>query len=223
MASVIRPDDSLYIIKGDVNIDGTLSATDGDINLDKVRIDSTNDVDLNNIPATYQDADAALNVQGGAWIGGNLYTSGTFVANGDIVTLGNAGGSLTLNGNVSSDILPSTSNTYNIGNASKQWASVNTSAVIVESNPQEITTATHTETSSLCHVGPSTPASVTLSDGSEGQMLHIICIEANNVQISPSNGLGFSTITFVNVGDSVTLMFTGGNWAVTSNFRASIS
>lgn len=226
MASVIRPDNGEYIVHGNMTINGeiTITTDDGDINLtDTLRLDSTNDVDLNNIPATYQDADAALNIQGGAWIGGNLYTAGTFVANGDIVTLGNAGGSLTLNGNVSSDILPSTTNTYNVGSASNQWASVNTSTIVVESNPQEITSATHTETSSVCHIGSSTPASVILNDGVEGQLLHIVCVVANSVQISPSNALGFTSATFTNAGDSVTVLFTGGKWAVTSNFRASIS
>lgn len=217
MASVIRPDSNEYIVHGNMTINGTITSPDS------VRIDNISDVDLNNIPATYEDADAALNIQGGAWIGGNLYTAGTFVANGDIVTLGNAGGSLTLNGNVSSDILPSATNTYNIGSSSNQWATVNTSAIVVESNPQEITTAIHTETSSVCHIGTSTPATVTLNDGNDGQLLHIICVESNSVQVSPINGLGFTTATFTNAGDSVTMLFTAGQWAITSNFRTSIS
>lgn len=220
MATVINPDNNLYIVNGDLEINGSVTA--GDVDLDNVRINSTNDVDLDNIPATFNDANAALNIQGGAWVGGNLYTAGTFVANGDIVTLGNSGGSLTLNGNISSDVLPSEPYTYNIGSPTNQWYTVNTSALMLEADPEEITSAALTAVSSIYHIGASTPAAVSLADGSEGQLLHIVCTSANNVQISPSNAMGYTTISFTSVGDSVIMLFTGGKWAVTSHFRSSV-
>lgn len=226
MASVIRPDNNLYVVQGDLEVTGNIVAGDGALDLSStLRIDSINDVDLNDIPATYVDADAALNVQGGAWIGGNLYTAGTFVANGDIVTLGNAGGSLTLNGNISSDVLPSEDGVYAIGSETNQWRVIQTRGIRLNTNPLPINTTTWDNHGALSYVTSATPAAVTLDDGSNGQMKHIICTEApaSSVQITPTNALGFTSVTFNNVGDSITMIFTGGAWAITSNFRASVS
>ena len=217
MATVINPDQDLLVINGEVN------ATSGDINLLKVKIDSTDDIDLNDIPASYSESDSALNVAGGAYIGGNLYTGGTFVANGDVVTLGNTGGSLTFNSNISSDVLPSTTNTYTIGSNSYQWSNVHTSSLNLESSPQIITNTTHTETASICYVDNTSPAIVNLQDGSEGQLLTIVCNAVTSVQISPVNTNGYTSVTFTSAGDTATLMFTGGSWAIISLFRASAS
>lgn len=225
MASVINPDAGLLIVKGNANINGTLSATDGTVNLDKTRIDSGSDINLNNIPASYVDADAALNVQGGAWIGGNLYTAGTLVANGDIITLGNSGGSLTLNSNISSDILPSQTNTYNVGNTSNQWQSVQTGKLAINAQPDEISSTSHTETTSLCKVTLNTPSTVSLGDGTEGQVLVVACTDTivDPVVVTPDNSEGFSNFVFTNVGETVTLIFINSKWFVTSNYRATIS
>lgn len=226
MASVIKPDSDLYIVDGNLEVTGNIVAGDGALDLSStLRIDSINDIDLNDIPATYVDADAALNIQGGAWIGGNLYTAGTFVANGDIVTLGNAGGSLTLNGNISSDILPSADGVYSIGEEANQWRVVQTRGLRLNANPLSINLTTWSNHGALSYVDTATPASVTLADGANGQMKNIICTEAisSPVVITPANANGFTTITFNNKGDSVMMLFTNGEWSITSNFRASIS
>ena len=110
MASVIKPDnDELHIL-------GSVKSTN-QIDLGKLNINNSDDVDLNSLPANHAAADAALNVQGGAVVGGNLYTAGTFVAGGDVITLGGTGASLSLNANINSDVLPATTDTFDLGSS----------------------------------------------------------------------------------------------------------
>ena len=64
-----------------------------------------------------------------------------------------------------------------------------------------------------------------MPDGTEGQVLTVVVTQAPaaSVVITPDTPLGYSTLTLVNPGDSVTLLSTDGKWAVLSNFRASVS
>lgn len=187
-------------------------------------VKSIKDLDLNNILSD----DAALLIQGGQYIEGNLYVGGTLVVNGDVVTLGNAGGSLTFNANVSSDILPSTTETYNIGSNLEKWNSVFTKNLQSEkfqisSNPA-VVSAIVDITTSVNHVNATTPVAVSLADGNEGQILSIVVVETPPlaVVLTPANPLGFSSIIMTNSGDSVTMMFTNGSWAIVSLFRSSV-
>ena len=111
MSSVINPDN------GELNILGSLSVANGLALSGKLSIDDNSDINL--VTPIY--GDGALNVVGGGYFGGNLYVGGTLVANGDVITLGNGGGSLTLNANINSDILPATTNTYNVGSTTAEW------------------------------------------------------------------------------------------------------
>lgn len=64
----------------------------------------------------------------------------------------------------------------------------------------------------------------TLADGTEGQMKQIIMVAFGGIgTVTPSNLLGFSTIAFDAVGDSVNLMFTGGNWCVIGGNAATLA
>jgi hypothetical protein len=187
-------------------------------------VKSVNDLDLNNISSD----DAALFVQGGQYLEGNLYVGGTLVVNGDVITLGNAGGSLTFNANVSSDILPSTTETYNIGSDLEKWNSV--FAKTLQTEKLQITTssavvaATVDVSTSVNHIDATTPVSASLANGDEGQVLSIIVVKtpAAAVAVTPASPLGFSSIILTNSGDSVTMIFTGGSWAIVSLFRASV-
>lgn len=188
-------------------------------------INSIKDLDLNNISTD----DAALYLLGGQYLEGNLYVGGTLVVNGDVITLGNAGGSLTLNANVSSDILPSTTNTYNVGSNVERWNTVFSNSVVTEklsitTAPSEIISEVDVNVS-VNHITSSTNNAVTLPDGTEGQVLTVVVTQtpAASVVITPDTPLGYSTLTLVNPGDSVTLLSTDGKWAVLSNFRASVS
>jgi hypothetical protein len=225
MASILNPSNGQYIINGDVEINGDITASDGDLNISKVRIDSTSDIDLENIPANYEDADAALNVAGGAYIGGNLYTGGTFVANGDVVTLGNTGGSLTFNANVSSDIIPSEDGVYSIGEQAHQWRVIQTRGIRINANPLPIDAITWDDHGALSYVTAATPFAVSLQDGANGQIKLIVCTETpvSTVVITPNNPLGFSNFIFTEAGQTVTLLFTGGSWLIISYYRATVT
>lgn len=188
-------------------------------------INSNSDLDLNNISSD----DSALHLLGGQYIEGNLYVAGTLVVNGDVITLGNAGGSLTFNANVSSNILPSSTETFDIGSSLEKWNSIFSANTVTEklqitTSPASINSTVDISVS-VNHVDLSTNNAVTLADGDNGQLLTIVATEtpALAVNITPDNATGYSYITLTNEGDSVTLLFTAGSWAVLSIFRASVS
>lgn len=191
----------------------------------KLVVRSDRDLDLSNISSD----DAALHLLGGQYLEGNLYVGGTLVVNGDVVTLGNAGGSLTFNANISSDILPNITDTYNIGSNLEKWnsvfsVSVQTEKLITGSNPTVSTTAINLS-NSVTHIDSSTSPSISLADGTSGQTLTVIAVETPTlpVTMTPDNALGYTSITLTNVGDSATMIFTAGKWAISSIFRASVS
>jgi len=65
-----------------------------------------------------------VNITGNTTVYGNLHATGTITADGNI-TLGNAStDTVTFDAEVNSNILPSTTATYNLGNTDLQWASV---------------------------------------------------------------------------------------------------
>lgn len=186
-------------------------------------IRSDRDLDLSNISSD----DAALHLLGGQYLEGNLYVGGTLVVNGDVVTLGNAGGSLTFNANISSDIIPSANETYDIGTEFEKWNSIyvkntKTKKIQISTNP-EIVTATVDISASINHIDSATTNAVSLADGYPGQLMTLVAIQTPTlpVTVTPDNALGYSGIVFTNVGDSATLVFTDGKWAVAALFRAS--
>ena len=194
MASTIKPDNGQLIIK------------------------SIKDLDLNALSS----ADASLHVQGGGWVGGNLYVAGTLVANGDVITLGNASGSVAFNSNISTDLLPSVTKTHDIGSSSNMWDQLNIQTVIVSITTE--TTEINAGTS-LSAIDGSTSVSLALADGTEGQQ-KIITVSATptgNVTVTPTNGAGFTSITFTAKGDSATLVFVNGSWNIVSHFRSSVT
>ena len=188
-------------------------------------IKSSNDINLNDISAS----DSALHVTGGQYTGGNLYVAGTLVVNGDVVTLGNAGGSLTFNANISSDVLPNITEQFDIGSDILKWNNVfsktiNADKMVLTSAPSEVTTAIYSE-NSICHVTANTQANITLSDGQEGQIVSVITTETPvlPVTLTPDNSNGFTNIVLTNAGDTVSMLYTNGSWSITSVFRASVS
>ena len=191
----------------------------------KLVIKSDNDLDLSNISSD----DAALHLLGGQYLEGNLYVGGTLVVNGDVVTLGNAGGSLTFNANVSSDILPSDPNTYNIGSDLKKWSTIFSVNVQTEKlqlgyEPAVVVSEVNV-TTSVNHINTGTSPSVTMANGTSGQLLTIVVVETppSAVVVTPANTLGYTDITLTNAGDSVTMLYTDNKWSISSIFRASVS
>ena len=194
MASYIKPDNAQLVIK------------------------SIKDLDLNALSSN----DSALHVEGGAWVGGHLYIGGSIVSSGDVITLGNASGSVAFNSNISTDLLPSVTKTHDIGSSSNMWNQLNIQTVIVSTTTEttEITAGT-----SLSAIDGSTAVSLALADGTEGQQ-KIITVSATptgNVTVTPTNGAGFTSITFTAKGDSATLVFVNGSWNIVSHFRSSVT
>ena len=194
MASTIKPDNGQLIIK------------------------SSKDLDLNALSSS----DASLHVQGGGWVGGHLYIEGSIVSSGDVITLGNASGSVAFNSNISTDLLPSVTKTHDIGSSSNMWDQLNIQTVIVSITTE--TTEINAGTS-LSAIDGSTSVSLALADGTEGQQ-KIITVSATptgNVTVTPTNGAGFTSITFTAKGDSATLVFVNGSWNIVSHFRSSVT
>ena len=239
MTSVISPDDNKLVVKGtidaqgatfagDITVQGNISgdnitSTDGTTNIVKLGIDSADDINLEN-PLI---EDAALGVVGGGYLGGNLYVGGTLLANGDVITLGNSGGSLTLNANISSDILPSETLVYNIGSDTKEWLTLYTKNVNLSSLNYK-STSDLTEISletTVSYITSATNSSLALNDGTEGNTKTIVVTETPllPVVVTPVTALGFATITLTNAGDSVSLLYTSNGWTITSSFRATVS
>ena len=195
MTSYINPDEGTLVIK------------------------SVKDLDLSAIDRN----DAALVVEGGEWIAGNLYVGGTFIANGDIVTLGNSGGVLTFNTNISSNVLPSATKTFNLGSKTECWKELHTETVMY--NTDDIASTQVSSQASMSIINSSTSVGVTLDDGIDGQLKIITVSEpiASPVILLPVNPRGFSSISFTNAGDSATLMFINAGWNIISVFRSSVN
>jgi hypothetical protein len=188
-------------------------------------IKSNNDINLNDINAN----DSALHVTGGQYTDGNLYVSGTLVVNGDVVTLGNAGGSLTFNANISSNVLPNTTEQFDIGTDILKWnnifsKTVNADKMVLTASPLEVIITVDTE-NSVCHITSNTQSNITLPDGQEGQIVTVVTTETPvlPVSLTPDNSNGFTNIVLTNAGDTVSMLYTNGSWSITSVFRASVS
>jgi len=232
MATYINPDNNELIIVGAVTATSVTSS--GATSLTDLALNSVDDIDLNNIPNWTELTDptdpgyapAALSVQGGSWVGGNQYIGGTLVANGDVITLGNAGGSLTLNANISSDVVPSTDNAYNIGSDVKEWSNVYTQNLHLNSTSEDVvTTGPVSASTAVSHFNGTTSNAVSLPDGSNGQIKIIaqVSAPASTVVLTPDTPLGFSSITFNIAGETATLMYTSSGWVVLSNHRSTIT
>lgn len=56
---------------------------------------------------------------------------------------------------------------------------------------------------------------LTLADGTVGQMKTIIhTVDGGSAVLTPTTKIGFSTITFTNVGESASLIYTSAGWAI---------
>ena len=66
---------------------------------------------------------------------------------------------------------------------------------------------------------------LTLADGANGQVKRIVMIsDGGDGTLTPTTKTGFSTVTFNDVGDSITLQFyTTQGWMVVSNYGCTIA
>jgi hypothetical protein len=229
MATVIKPDSDLYIINGDVQISGDTTITN--LEISTVQISSTADIDLESPPADYQSADSALKVQGGGYIGGNLYVGGTLVANGDVITLGNAGGSLVLNSNISSHVLPSSTDTYDIGSVANSWRTGVFTQVVTSPEPDTVqpsdtAISVGQSATQVVYLNSTSGNTLVLPDGAfNGETKTLLLLEtpAAPISVTPASAVGYTYFTLTNAGDSITLVYTQSGWVITSAFRTDVS
>lgn len=65
---------------------------------------------------------------------------------------------------------------------------------------------------------------LTLANGTVGQLKIIShVVDAGSAVLTPTTAIGFTTVTFTNVGDSVTLIYTSAGWAVVGSYGASVA
>ncbi len=188
-------------------------------------IESTQDLDLTASQANMPSG-ASLHNKGGMFNSGHLYVQGTLVVNGDIITLGASGGSLTLNSNISSDVLPDITSgiQYNIGSTTKPWNIGYFEKIISSRNPVTATTDVPTTKGTVLLDG-TTNTSLSLSNGSVGEHKTIIvtATPTGTITVTPSTALGYTSISFAAVGDTAQLIYTSNGWSILSIFRANVT
>ena len=65
---------------------------------------------------------------------------------------------------------------------------------------------------------------LTLADGTAGQIKSIIhVVDGGSAVLTPTTALGFTTMTFTNAGDSITLVYTSAGWAIIGNRGGTIA
>lgn len=187
-------------------------------------IESTQDLNLNESQATMPSS-ASLHNKGGMFNAGHLYVQGTLVVNGDIITLGASGGSLTLNSNISSDIEPDITSgiQYNIGSATKPWNIGYFEKIVSSQNP--VTATTGIPTTGTVLLDGTTNTSLSLSNGSVGEHKTIIvtATPSATITVTPDTALGYTSISFSAIGDTVQLVYTSNGWSILSVFRANVT
>ena len=91
----------------------------------------------------------------------------------------------------------------------------------------DTTTEAVNATSSISHIDTVTAGSAhagALANGTNGQIKIITMIaDGCNSVVTPANANGFSTITFADVGDTATLIFTGSKWNILSSHSVTVA
>ena len=97
-------------------------------------------------------------------------------------------------------------------------------AITDTSTAPDVSTATGTSITHIDTVTAGAAHASGLADGSNGQIKIITMIaDGGDSVITPSNFANGTTITFADVNDTVTLLFTNSNWVVLSNNGATIA
>ena len=65
---------------------------------------------------------------------------------------------------------------------------------------------------------------LTLADGTVGQLKVIVhAVDGGSAVLTPTTKIGFSTVTFAAVGDSVTLIYTSAGWVILASRGVTIA
>jgi hypothetical protein len=89
----------------------------------------------------------------------------------------------------------------------------------------DTTTEAVNVTSSISHLNTTAGAHAgALADGTNGQIKIITMItDGGDSVVTPTNANGFSTVTFADVGDTATLIFTGNKWNIISSHSVTVA
>lgn len=186
-------------------------------------IESTNALDVSVSPV--DPVGAALHIKGGHYTSGNMYVGGTLLVNGDVISLGNGGGSLAINANISSHVLPNTDSgiIYNIGSTVNPWNKFYSQKIVTIK--QSVTNSTSLDTTGMLYIDASTNLALTLANGEEGERktMVVTATPSGTVVVTPNTANGFSTVSFTAVGQSVEMIYTSSGWSILSVYGSSIA
>lgn len=184
-------------------------------------IESTNVLNIGVTPV--DSTGAALYIKGSQYTEADMYIHGTLVVNGNVISLGNAGGSLTLNANISSHVLPNVSSgiQYNIGSNTEPW-NVGYFQKIVAM--PEVSTTSVSTTTGTTYLDGTTSTTLALANGIEGERKAIVvtATPSGAITVTPATAVGYTSIQFAAVGDTAELMYTNTGWSILSIFRTSV-
>lgn len=208
---------------GDLDVNGfAITSGSGNIELD--------DLTVNN--STISTVSSGVNI--------NLTTSGSGVVNINAInaTSGNINGVIvgattpaqgTFANLFSNNHAPVTDGIYSSGTSSYRWSEVNTlllkGSQVVLANPITMTTGgaislLRSYVNFDSTAGAFTP---TLADGVDGQLLVLtMIVDGGDVDLTPTNKVGFTSITFNDVGDNAMLMFSGTKWMLLASRGATV-
>jgi hypothetical protein len=185
-------------------------------------IESTNVFDVSTTPVN--PVGASLYIKGGVYTETDMYIHGTLVVNGNVISLGNAGGSLTFNANISSDVIPNISSgiQYDLGSNTNPWNEGYFQKIVTK--PEVSTTAIPTTTGTT-YLDGTTSTSLALANGIEGERKAIVvtATPAGAITVTPDTAVGYTSMQFTAVGDSAELMYTSTGWSILSVFRTSVT
>ena len=185
-------------------------------------IESTNVLDVGTTPVN--PVGAALYIKGGVYTDTDMYIHGTLVVNGNVISLGNAGGSLTFNANISSDVIPNVSSgiQYDLGSNTNPWNEGYFQKIVTK---PEISTTAISTTTGTTYLDGTTSTSLALANGIEGERKAIVvtATPAGAITVTPTTAVGYANMQFSAVGDSAELMYTSTGWSILSVFRTSVT
>lgn len=99
------------------------------------------------------------------------------------------------------------------------------SYVVMGGTPQTLSGAGAVNlTTGVTLVVTSGSAALTLANGTEGQIKHIVMkTDGGDATLTPTTATGFSTITFNDVGDTATLMYIDSGWKIIGYYGVTIA
>ena len=181
-------------------------------------VDRPNALDVTASPV--DPVGAALHGKGGTYTEHNLYVGGTLLVNGDVISLGNGNASITINANVSSDVLPNVDSgiQYNLGSISNPWNKAYLQKIVITTT--SVTNSSTLNTTGLVYINSSTSLALALANGTEGEKKSLVVTTSlpSTVVMTPDTFVNGTSVSFTTIGQSIELIYTSAGWAITSSF-----